>query len=68
MLTSSQKEPASSHAVRCLALLVQRNKDARVVVMKAGGVHAMIEMLEVKDESIVGNAALCIGSCAEDSK
>ena len=32
------------------------------------GVHAMVEMLKVKDESIVGNAALCIGSCAEDSK
>ena len=37
MLASPLKEPASSHAVRCLALLVQRNKEARGVVMKAGG-------------------------------
>lgn len=28
----------------------------------------MVDLLDVKDESIVGNAALCIGSCAEASK
>lgn len=37
MLLSTEREPAASHAVRCLALLVQRNRDAREVVMKAGG-------------------------------
>ncbi|GFR70697.1 tetratricopeptide repeat protein 12 [Elysia marginata] len=55
-------------ALKCLTALTKSCHDVRVLVMDNKGLSTLLNQLTNQDETIVGNAALCLSHLTQDSE
>ncbi|XP_031569228.1 tetratricopeptide repeat protein 12-like [Actinia tenebrosa] len=64
MLKSSR--PVSvKYALKCLALCTSKDANARQAVLENQGLSSLVGLISSNNEIIIGNAALCLGDCAQ---